>query len=409
MLLLRLSWRNLWRNRRRTLLTMSAMGFATAVVILTLSIYGGMFQDMIESATTYQGQVKIQAKGYFDHPRIDLTMSADRVRETLLGDREVKGAAGRVRMFALLSSGEGDSSSTQPAEIMGIEPSEEKGVSGFDRRVAKGRFLSAGNTKDIVLGRSLALKLDARPGDRVVLMGQDAYGSVAADVFDVVGVLDTGDPIRDASLAIAGRETLQNLLVLGDSLHEWAVTIRNPEGALAFALRMKDRFDGAEVMPWNRFLPQLNDLLGLTKVVKYIFALIFYFAVILVTVNTMYMALMERMREFAVMNAIGLGRGRLSVMVVLEALFMSVIAAAGGGLAGSLAGWRLQVHPIDLSGFMESITYAESIIQPRIRSWMTADIVIVPVCMLVLFGVIVALFPAFRLLRMRPVSVLREV
>jgi putative ABC transport system permease protein len=228
-------------------------------------------------------------------------------------------------------------------------------------------------------------------------------------VFDVTGVLDTGDPIRDASLALAGRETLQNLLSLGESVHEWAVTIHDPENARAFAAGMNDRFDGAEVMPWNRFLPQLNDLLGLTKVVKYIVALIFYFAVILVTINTMYMALMERMHEFAVMNAVGLGRKRLSVMVVLEALFMSLIAAAGGGIVGTIAGLRLQIHPIDLSRFMGSITYAESIIQPRIRSWMTPDIVLIPVCMLVLFGAVVALFPAFRLLRMRVVSVLREV
>jgi ABC-type antimicrobial peptide transport system permease subunit len=162
-------------------------------------------------------------------------------------------------------------------------------------------------------------------------------------------------------------------------------------------------------MPWNQFLPQLNDLLGLTKVTKFIFALIFYFAVILVTMNTMYMALIERMSEFAVMNALGLRPLRLSVMVVLEALFMSSIAAFAGGLAGSLAGWYLQAHPIDLSRFIETITYAESTIQPRIRVWMTPSNIAVPVCMLVMFGVLVALFPALRLKNIRPVAVLREV
>ena len=409
MLLARLSWRNLWRNRRRTLLTMSAMGFATAIVILTLSIYDGMFQDMIESATLYQGQVKVQAKGYFENSRTDLTMAADHVRETLLADSEVKGVAGRVRTFALLSSGEGDSSSTQPAEILGIDPAEERGVSGFDRRVVNGRFLSASDTKDMVLGRSLALRLDARPGDEVVAMGQDTYGSVAADVFRVVGLIDTGDPIRDSSLALVGRRTLQNLLVLDGSFHQWIITLKHPDAALRFSERIGARFAGAEVLPWNRFLPLLNDLLGLTKVSRFIFAIIFYFAVILVTVNTMYMALIERMHEFAVMNAIGLRPVRLSTMVVLEALFMSSIAAVAGGILGSLGGWYLQGHPVDLSGFMESITYAESTIQPRIRAWMTFDSTIVPVCMLVVFGVIVALFPALRLRKIRLVAVLREV
>jgi ABC-type antimicrobial peptide transport system permease subunit len=109
------------------------------------------------------------------------------------------------------------------------------------------------------------------------------------------------------------------------------------------------------------------------------------------------------------MNALGLRPIRLSIMVVLEALFMSSIAAVAGGLAGSLAGWYLQGHPIDLSRFMESITYAESTIQPRIRAWMTPGVTIVPMCMLVIFGVLVGLFPAMRLRRIHPVAVLREV
>jgi ABC-type lipoprotein release transport system permease subunit len=409
MFLVRLSWRNLWRNRRRTLLTMSAMGFATAVVVLTLGIYEGMFQDMIEGATLYQGQVKIQAKGYYANPRTDLTIPEGNVRETLLADGEVRGAAGRVRSFALLSTGEGDSSSTQPAEILGIDPAEEKGVSGFDRRVVSGRFLDGSGAKDMVLGKSLALRLDVRPGGQVVLMGQDVYGSIAADIFRIAGVVDTGDPVRDSSLALVERRTLQNLLVLEGNVHEWVVTLRHPNAALVFSERMGKRFAGDEVMPWNQFLPQLNDLLGLTKVTKFIFALIFYFAVILVTMNTMYMALIERMSEFAVMNALGLRPLRLSVMVVLEALFMSSIAAFAGGLAGSLAGWYLQAHPIDLSRFIETITYAESTIQPRIRVWMTPSNIAVPVCMLVMFGVLVALFPALRLKNIRPVAVLREV
>jgi len=409
MFLVRLCWRNLWRNRRRTLLTMSAMGCATAIVVLTLSVHGGMFQDMIEGATMYQGQVRILAKGYFENPRTDLTIPADDLHVSLLGEPDVKGVAGRVRTFALLSYGEGDSSSTQPAEILGINPGEEKGVSGFDRRVVRGRFLSAGDTKDIVLGRSLALRLDVKPGVQVVAMGQDVFGSVAADVFRVVGIIDTGDPLRDSSLALVGRKTLQEMLVLDGRLHECAVYLKRPGNAGDFSERLAQRLGDIDVMPWNRFLPQLNDLVDLTRVTWFIYSFIFYFAVILVTMNTMYMALLERMHEFAVMNALGLRPGRLSAMVVLEALFMSSIAAAAGGVAGSLAGLYLQGHPIDLSGLAGSITYAESTIQPRIRAWMTPAIVLVPMCMLVLFGVLVALFPAWRLRRIRPVVVLREV
>ncbi len=407
--ILRLCWRNLWRNRRRTLLTMSAMGCATALVTITLAIYDGMFRDMIDQATLYMGQVRVTAPGYVENPRTDTIIPEDGVRAELLGKRGVRGVAGRVRGFALLSCGVGDSASAQPAEILGVDPTEEHGVSRYETCVVAGRFLDGADTKGIVLGKGLARSLDAVVGSEVVAMGQDAYGSVAAEVFIVCGIVDTGDQLRDVSSAVAGRRTVQRMLALEGSIHEWAVSIDNSADASGFAERLARDCAGLEVLPWNRFLPQLNDIFDLTRVIRFIYAVIFYFAVVLVTVNTMYMALHERMREFAVMNALGLRPRRLSVIVVVEGLIMSGFASLAGGLAGTAVSMWLSSHPVDLAGFTGSITYAETVIQPRIGAWVTPDIVIIPICVLVIAGFVVSLFPARRLARMRAVEVLREV
>jgi ABC-type lipoprotein release transport system permease subunit len=388
---------------------MTAMGVATALIVLTLAVYEGMFRDMILSATAYQGQIRITAEGYFEDREMDQTIPQDATRQTILSYPGAQGAAGRVRGFALLSYGEGDSSRAQASELLGIDPGEERDVSEFSRRVIAGNFLSGGNTKEIVLGRGLARSLEAEIGGEIVAMGQDVYGSVAADIFRVTGIVDTGDPVRDVSLALTGRETLQTMLALPGQLHEWAVRLESPLQANAAAAGLRTELPGYDVRPWTRFLPQLNEILRISDVSRFIFALIFYFAVILVTVNTMYMALFERMREFAVMSAIGLRPARLSLMIVLEALLMSSIAGVIGGIFGFLAGLYLQTHPVDISSIMPTVTFAETTLQPRIYAVPAPNVVITPIVMVIVLGSIVALFPAWRLKRLRPVEVLREV
>ncbi len=409
MLLVRLGYRSIWRNRRRTILTMTAMGLATALIVLTLSVYEGMFRDMIESATEYQGQLRITAEGYFEEPRTDITVPQDTLRQVLLSYPDIRGAAGRVRGFALLSYGEGDSSTTQATELLGISPEEERAVSRFEDRIIAGKFLSGESTQEIVLGRGLARSMDAEIGGEIVAMGQDAYGSVAADIFRVAGIVDTGDPVRDISLALVGRRTLQRMLALDGQVHEWTLRLGSPLQAEAVSARLRLDPEEYDVRSWNRFLPQLNNLLEISRASRFFFALIFYFAVVLVTVNTMYMALFERMREFAVMSAIGLRPARLSLLILLEALFMSGIAGIAGGLLGLLASLLLQRYTIDISAFMPSVSIAETTMVPRIRAVPAPDTVLIPVFLVIALGTLVALFPAWRLRRMRPVEVLREV
>ena len=122
----------------------------------------------------------------------------------------MKGMSGRVKGFALLSYGSGDSSRSQPAELLGIDPDNENQVSTLSRKVLAGSFITSPSAKEIVLGKGLALSLGAKPGGEIVAMGQDMYGSVAADIFHIAGIIDTGDPVRDTSLALVGLGALGN-------------------------------------------------------------------------------------------------------------------------------------------------------------------------------------------------------
>jgi len=410
MLILKLGYRNLWRNRRRTLLTMSAMAVATALLILTLGIYDGMLWDMIDGATDmYHGHVKITAKGYNEQHKLYQTIPEEWLDRGFGSDPRVRGVAGRVRGFALLSSGEGEDSRTQPAELLGIDPAGERSVTLLHEHVIRGVFVGGSASHDILLGKGLAKLLETDVGGEVVAMGQGADGSVAADVFNVAGIIDTGDPVRDSMLAVAGRKTIQEMFALEGRLHELSISLHRSLEAKDWADEKQAEFPDVEVTPWNDFLPQVGQILKIWGTIKLIFAVIFYFAVILVSANTMYMALLERMREFGIMAAVGMKQKRLARMIVLEGFLMSGIAGVVGGAAGILGCFYLKDHYIDLSAYISTITYAETVIQPRLRAYTALDSMLMPIVVIIVLGVLVALFPARKLKRHRPVDVLREV
>ncbi len=410
MLLLKLGYRNLWRNRRRTALTMSAMALATALLILTLGIYDGMLWDMVDGATElYHGHVKIAAEGYLDKRQIYQTIPEDGLRGILLNEQKVIGAAGRVRGFALLSCGDGHESRTQPAELFGIDPAEERTVTVLHRHVKEGAFIDDSSSHGIVLGSGLAKLLEAVPGSEIVAMGQGADGSIAAEIFIVAGIVDTGDPVRDSMFAVVGRRTLQEMLVLEDRLHELSVALTSSLDATDWAARVSAEYSEVEITPWMKFMPQIGQIIEMWGTMKFIFALIFYFAVILVSANTMYMSLLERLREFGIMAAIGLRQRLLSRMVLLEGFLMSGLAGLMGGAVGISFSFYFKNHHIDLSAFMNQIAYAETVFQPRLRTYPAMSNMLMPIVIITLLGVIVAMFPARRLRKYRPVDVLREV
>jgi ABC-type lipoprotein release transport system permease subunit len=275
--------------------------------------------------------------------------------------------------------------------------------------VNEGTFVSSPTSHDIVLGTGLAKLLEAEIGGEIVAMGQGADGSIAADIFTVTGIVDSGDPIRDASLAVVGKTTLQEMFVVEGRLHELAIALERSLEAPEWAEEYQPHFPDMEVTSWNKFLPQIGQMIEMWDTMKLVFAIIFYFAVILVAMNTMYMALHERMREFGIMRAIGMRPRRLSLMIVLETVMMSLFAGIAGGLFGIAGSFYLKDHHIDLSGVMTQITYAETTLQPRIRSYPLFDSMFMPIVVIVILGIIVSLFPARKLKKLNPVDVLREI
>lgn len=406
----RIGFRNLWRNKRRTLLTMSAMAISTALLIVTLGITESVLVDSVSNATgLYHGHAKVTAPGYLEARDMELTLDADALPDALKSDRRIAGTAGRVRGFALLSVGSDTEALSQPAELLGVTPSDEEVVSALSTRIATGANLDAAQPNGILLGTTLAKRLGAKPGSEIVAMGQAADGSVAAEIFTVSGLVESGDAMLDGSLALAARGTIQQMFGLDGRIHEWVVKLANPKISRDWAHDAQQRLTEAEVTPWERMLPQIASMVQQSGTSKILTSIIFYFAVVLVTLNTMYMALLERMREFAVMGAIGLKPRRLMGLLIVEGLMMSAIAALVGGLAGTGLSFYLMANPIVMSSSADTLTMAGTTMSTSMRSVPTWDSVLFPVLLMMSLGGALSLFPAWKLARTRPVDALREV
>ncbi len=405
--LIRLAIRNIWRNRRRTLLTLSAMIVSASLLMLALGVFSGMLRDMLSSATEqYSGHIVISARGYQDDRDMFLTIDQQAQTTSALENQEgVIGAAPRLRGFGLLSYQD----RSYPVEVLGIDPAREPTVTHLGRQLVAGHYLNPLEPRSAVVGKGLADKLRVRPGDELVFVTQAADGSIGNDLLLVSGTFETGDAGHDNGLLMVNLAWLQEVMVLPAQLHEVALRVDDPLAAAVVA----DRLQGAlpetlEVLDWGRLLPEMREVIASYDVSRMILIVILYSATGLGILNTFFMSVLERTREFGILMAMGLKPWTLRVMVLLETLFMGLIAlAVGVGLALALT-WYMRDVGIDLSGSLTPITYAGGTILPRLSAAFDARNFLIPGIILLLVCLGAGYLPARRAARLKPVEALRE-
>lgn len=409
MIILKIAWRNLWRNRRRTYLTMAAMFFACTMLVFSLGYYDGMLWNMINNATNREdGHICLARPGYLDVPAIENTVTENEVMQVVASAAiSYRGLCPRLNAFALVSCGTAGENRTQPAKIMGVNFAAELRSSKLAADIVAGSFLQ-GNQGEILLGQALARKINAATGDEIVFFSNAADGSLASALFRVTGIFSSGDSLRDSGLAIVNIEELQNLMVLENQLHSLRVFLSDPVQADVTAARLAENSEYIEVRPWKAMFPQLADLLNMWLAVQIFTAAIYYAALALITFNTMYMAFLERKREFAVMQAIGMTRKRLAAMILAESMLLALLSGILGAVTGTLINTVLYYHPIDLTGWISNIAWGGTQLKAEIFCVPSALSTGMPLFTMLFLGFLVALLPTIRLFRLNPVEALRE-
>jgi ABC-type lipoprotein release transport system permease subunit len=428
---LRLSWRNLWRNPRRTALTASALGLGVLMMVATADYTKGLFGRMIETtANGRTGHAQLHAPGFRVTREEELVLKAP---AALLAEvralPQVQSAAARVWGSALLAIGD----RSRGVQLFGVAPDEEAHVGRWIEGVREGRFLQAkvagaqgdaarsGSGGEVVLGQLLARRLDVQLGARVVLTAADIHtGEARSELLQVVGLLRSGDAALDDGTAIVNRDVAARMLGLGDAVHEVVLRLhdhdsdpvygvdREDEAAIAAAIAPLNRADsdgrGVEAVPWHTVQPMVAEMLRMQGAWMAIFLGLIFFVIGFVVVGTMSMALLERTWEFGLLRALGTSPGRIASMVLGEAAWLGLVGGVGGALGGYTLSRILEHVGID---FGEDVTMIVSFHEP-IRPVPDLLGAFGFAAIFVLLTVLVSAFAAYRATRIEPGIALRQ-
>lgn len=408
---IKMAWRNIWRNSRRSILTMAAISFACVLLVFMLSLQFGSYDTMINSAVKiHTGHLQIQAKEYQNKRDIRLVvpdpMQAGEVLEKIPGVDEY---TFRANAFSLVSSRD----RTYGIMVTGIEPGREAKVSTIEHLICQGKYLTGKDINKALIGKLLAKNLKAALGDELVVLGQGRDGSVAATVMTVKGIFSSGQDILDRSSMQISLKDFQDIYAMRGAVHEVVILckslndVQKIKETVAAKIRKIDNNHHLIVLDWMELLPGLVEGIQMDLYSALIFYLILVIIVAFSILNTFLMAIFERTKEFGVMLAIGTTPGRLMKLLLLESTIMAMLGIIFGIIAGSLITWYFQVHGIVISGTSDIMSQFG--MPERIYPRLSLNSLVIGPGIVLIITFLTALYPALKVRRFRPVKAMKAV
>lgn len=403
MTLLRMAWRNLWRNPRRTLITVFSMTFGLTMMIVGYALMDGMLDQMVHYATLLgTGHVQVHHPDYLEDHSLYDTMGDPALLLARVGQTGLGPASPRIFATALASSGQ----QSAGAQLWGIDPALESTVTELHKHIETGQWLGPEASGYVVLGRNLARTLSAQPGDEIVVLTQASDGSLGNALYTVSGTLKSIGEALDRGGVIMHIRDLSDLLVLDDEVHEIAVRLNEPDQLEAAALKLKEVLGNEryKVEDWKNLFPELAEYLRVSSSSMAIVLFIIFAVASLGIVNTQLMSLFERTREVGIMRALGLGPLAVVVLVLYETFFLVVMAAVAGGITGILWSWRLEQVGWDISWMGGSFDFIGVAFDPHMYATLTPAAVIDSIAVMFIVVFVASLYPLFRAARISPVD-----
>lgn len=401
-----MAWRNIWRNPRRSVLTILAIVFATALLVFMLSFQFGAYDDMIDSSVRLTtGHVQIVAPGYHDRPEMRKVISdPDRLILASAQLGNVEKVAKRSEAFVLAS---GDKRSRGLA-VTGVEPAVELEFSSVPRQIVEGRYLRQGDGAVAVIGGLAARHLQLGLGDECVVLGSGRDGSIAAGVVSIVGIIRTGiDEFDRAAMQLPLTE-FDSIFSMDGAVHRLIYIFDQLSDSSPAADRLKadEAASGLRVMTWEELTPGLKQSIELDLISGIIMYFILVVVVAFSIVNTFFMAIFERKKEFGVLMSIGMKPGRLVRLMLLESLSMTWVGLVLGiltGVAVTLVVSRYGISMGDSAEFMAQYGMPE-----RLYPKLTPLSIVVGPLLIFTVTMLTALIPVLRIPTLKPVEALRS-
>jgi len=342
-----LAFRNLFRNFRRTLLTVLLIGFSLAALILFDGIMRGMITLMVENITgTLSGEAQVHAPGYRENFDVDLILEdRESIERLLQEDATVQAYAPRAISGAMISS----SYNVTSGLLYGIDAEREIQISKVRDAVIEGDFLTGGQS-ELLMGSEMAELLEVGLGDRIVLtLSEVETGELAQALFRVTGIIQFGLRELDESFIFINIDAARQVLAMNpESAHEYVITFVTPLDLENPQHPVLDRLNetGVEALNWLDLNPEISMFIGFSQYSSLIIGGVLFLLASLGVINSMFMSIYERIYEFGVIKAIGTRPGEIRLMIMIEALFIALLSCAFGLLLGGAIGYYTSSYGI---------------------------------------------------------------
>ena len=405
---LRIAWRNVWRNKRRTLIALIAISLGLVFLAFMDGAIAGFQQTIYGNAVRLQGgNIQVHAPGYKEKAkRMPLLPLADpeKVVRVSLAQPKVVAASKRINTGGFLSSRE----ATMPVVIIGIEPGNEAPVSLVAKNINQGRYLSAGDEDLVLIGRAMANRLKVSVGDRITLVGRATHEQMRRRTMTVVGIYDLGLPEVEKSLIYISLAEAQSLFNLRNQATEVDIALESVGQEMDAAASLGAALAGYEVSTWQELNPEMKQSLDVDKQVMNIFGLVVLLIAGVGILNLMLMAVFERTREIGLLAAMGLKRREIMGLFLTEGILIGLLGAIAGFLLGGLVVSVVGRYGIDFSA-SASMGEMMALLGDKLYPRLSVDLLIQRSLTVAAIAMVASLYPAWQASKREPAEALHYV
>lgn len=406
MLYLKLAWRNIWRNKRRTLITMASVVMAVLLSTVMSSMQQGQYDQMIDNTVgSFSGHLQVQHPDYFDESTLDNSLEADNEMLGKIRDHEgVETIIPRLDSYALAAGAD----RSRAAMVVGIDVEAEKALSEPQQKITEGSYFNSNTENGVLVSAGMADFLDLALGDTLVLLGQGFRGMSASGAYPIKGIMKFGIPDMNNSLVYLPMETAQHFYAAYDRLTSVVVLLQHPEEVDVVVSELdKALNEKYSVLGWQTLMPELVQAIEADRGSGMILLLILYMIVGFGIFGTILMMTAERKFELGVMIAIGTARIRMAVILILEMIFITFLGTLIGMLGSLPFMYYFNINPLEFTG-EAALAIEEYGMEPFIRFSTDPDIMLNQGFIVLMITLVISLYPLFHVRKLKPVEAMRH-
>lgn len=399
------AWRNIWRHKIRSLVVILSITVGLWAGVFMIAFSWGMYKQYIrETVDTQLSHLQLHHPGFEEDREVQYLLSDNlSMMDDIRKDDRVKAATARTVSTGMISS----PTTASGVTINGIFPEEENSVTKLGSRIVAGKYLDSAGRSPVLIGKKLAVKLKVNLKNKIILTFQDTTGEIVAGAFRVAGIYQSKNTTLDEMNVYVRSSDLSQLLKVENAVHEVAILLKDDSNVDVVKEKLTKNFPDITIKTWKELAPELELVINSFNEYMYIFVGIILLALTFGIINTMLMAVLERVREIGMLMAIGMSRVRIFFMIMLETIYLALVGGPLGLLIGYFSVKWTGSAGINISMYSEGLAAwgFSSIVYPELDSSYYLPLTL----MTVFTAVLSAIYPAIRALRLKPAEAIRKI